>query len=670
MLAEATDQQELFVVSAMVLIVVTLAVAGWTIRLEGRRWRDVRGDALGRIVLARAAPNRAPTVEELTPYQLGADEEAYGSHDAPTAYLPRDRDADLRAALVEARTAAEPRMVVLRGPSKSGKSRTLYEAVASDPELRKATVLAPRSLPALTEILEDRKPAPTCGTVILWLDDLEQFVSPGHIGMDRDALDELANWRPSVIVVATAGGKGADLPSCDGLTIPIDQLYNHRNVVPLALRSSLSVRERAEVTRRFEPDVASAINECGIGEYLVAAPALARKLETERHAAGERSCREGAAVVWAAIDWARAGMTRPIERDVLRALWPCYLDGLPATDKHFEDGLEWALRPVYRSVALLQDADTGLKAYDWIVGYADRALDREINPQALHRMLEQLEPEDAFDVGLATYGTDAGRRGFELATAADDKRIAAASALNLGHLLAEQGDVQGAVSEYCRVVEAAEPDQAALAGLNLGLLQHGQGALDAAAQAYRRAMALGAGNPSAKAALNLGTLHAERGDLSGARAAFRTAQAADDVALSCQASLQLGEALLGHDAHAAEHELQRAVGSPEPEIAARSCALLDTLSKTPLLKPLSDDEARDELQRAYALECDGDFAQAETRYRAVVEHGPYDVAAKAAFGLAELLDAQSDREGAQDAYTWAIETEDPEVARRGPVRAR
>ena len=48
-------------------------------------------------------------------------------------------------------------------------------------------------------------------------------------------------------------------------------------------------------------------------------------------------------------------MTRPIERDVLRALWPCYLDGLPATDKHFEDGLEWALRPVYRSVALLQE---------------------------------------------------------------------------------------------------------------------------------------------------------------------------------------------------------------------------------------------------------------------------------------------------------------------------
>ena len=178
---------------------------------------------------------------------------------------------------------------------------------------------------------------------------------------------------------------------------------------------------------------------------------------------------------------------------------------------------------------------------------------REINPQALHRMLEQLEPEDAFDVGLATYGTDAGKRGFELAMTADDKRIAAASALNLGHLLAEQGDVQGAVSEYCRVVEAAEPDQAALAGLNLGLLQHGQGALDAAAQAYRRAIALGAGNPSAKAALNLGALHAERGDLSGARAAFRTAQAADDVALSCQASLQLGEALLGHDEHAAKH---------------------------------------------------------------------------------------------------------------------
>jgi Tfp pilus assembly protein PilF len=620
---EATEQRELFIATAIVLIVVTLATSGATIRVERQRRRGGREDALKRIVLSRKAPDRAPTVEELTPYQLGADKEA--DQDAPAAYVPRDRDADLRTALADARTAAEPRMVVLRGPSKSGKSRTLYEAVAADPDLRKATVLAPRSLDDLAAILDDRRPAPACGTVILWLDGLEQFVSPGHVGMDRDALDELARWRPSVVVVATAGGTSADLTACDGLTVPIDRLYNHRSVVEVALDNRFSARERAEVTRRFEPEIAAAINECGIGEYFVAAPALVRKLESERHTANEPACREGAAVAWAAIDCARSGITRPIDRELLRAVWPCYLHGLPATDKHFEDGLEWALRPVYRSVALLRE-ESGFQPYGWVVDYAERKLGREPNQQALTMMLERLAPEDAFDIGLAAPGTEAGRRAFELAAAADDSSIAAASELNLG------------------------------------LLQSREGALVDAARAYRRAVALDAGHDSAQAALHLGALEAQRGDLDAARAAFRLAQASADAALACQASLQLGEALLEHGADGAEHELQRAVGSPDPEVAASSRALLEKLNKTSLLKPLGEDEARAELQRAYALECDGELEQAESRYRAVVEHGPYDVAALAAFGLGELLDSRADYEGAQDAYAWAIETEDPEVA--------
>jgi hypothetical protein len=73
-----------------------------------------------------------PVVHELDAYQLGADREAIGSEYA-ARYLARDKDNELAIALDAARMAHEPRMVVLRGPSKSGKSRTLFEAVRAHP---------------------------------------------------------------------------------------------------------------------------------------------------------------------------------------------------------------------------------------------------------------------------------------------------------------------------------------------------------------------------------------------------------------------------------------------------------------------------------------------------------------------------------------------------------
>jgi hypothetical protein len=72
-------------------------------------------------------PDRVPRFEDLSAYDLGTDPEALGS-DGPTPYLPREKDGELDEAIARARRAPAPSMVVLRGPSKSGKSRALYEA--------------------------------------------------------------------------------------------------------------------------------------------------------------------------------------------------------------------------------------------------------------------------------------------------------------------------------------------------------------------------------------------------------------------------------------------------------------------------------------------------------------------------------------------------------------
>jgi hypothetical protein len=106
----------------------------------------------------------------------------------------------------------------------------------------------------------------------------------------------------------------------------------------------------------------------GLAAYLVAGPALQRKLTTARHAAGEAPCPEGVAVVHAAIDWARCGRTDPIDHDILRRLWTAYL---PVAESHtavdgFDTALDWALRPVAASVALLYRA-RDYQAFDYVI---------------------------------------------------------------------------------------------------------------------------------------------------------------------------------------------------------------------------------------------------------------------------------------------------------------
>ena len=68
------------------------------------------------------------------------------------------------------------------------------------------------------------------------------------------------------------------------------------------------------------------------GDPRVAVIGLSPELrETERRRKpGDEPCREGAAVTWAAIDWARVGMRTPTSVDMLRSLWRHYVAGGPA----------------------------------------------------------------------------------------------------------------------------------------------------------------------------------------------------------------------------------------------------------------------------------------------------------------------------------------------------
>ena len=104
----------------------------------------------------------------------------------------------------------------------------------------------------------------------------------------------------------------------------------------------------------------------GLGEYVGAAGQVAEALKLG--AAGADSL--GYALVLAAADWRRCGMTRPVPASVLAPLAEPHLDqrgqARLADQDAFNAGLAWATRDINPNVSLLQPAGTdSYSVYDY-----------------------------------------------------------------------------------------------------------------------------------------------------------------------------------------------------------------------------------------------------------------------------------------------------------------
>ena len=104
-----------------------------------------------------------------------------------------------------------------------------------------------------------------------------------------------------------------------------------------------------------------------------------------------------------------------------------------------------------------------------------------------------------------------------------DAQTAATAATQLGDLLKEQGDRDGAREAYRKAMESGDAQTAATAATQLGDLLKEQGDRDGAREAYRRAMESGDAQTAATAATQLGDLLKEQGDRDGARNAYHLA---------------------------------------------------------------------------------------------------------------------------------------------------
>jgi tetratricopeptide (TPR) repeat protein len=433
--------------------IASLVISSEQVRLESKRERA----ELDRRVKVPVAP-----ITEIDPTLIGVDPAAIHMEldGAVPQYVGRDVDAELRGAIELALTGAGSWMLVVFGASKVGKSRTLFEALSACSVAEKLQVVAPVDGDRLRSLLDPGQPMATLPNyAVLWLDDLEPFLAQG---VTLQTMREWQSRRPGWIVAATYGGKGSELvaeaATGELKTLAADILQHAREI---ALHTTSS-KEMDSLRGQLSDADLDAVRRHGLAAYLVAGPALQRKLTSKRHALGEPECPEGIAVVHAAIDWARCGRTDPISGDTLRALWPAFLQaGIAPTDERLAIGVEWALRPVAATIALLQD-DHGYHAYDYVVRLVREQPGADPpRAQVWTAAIGSATPDEAYAVGIAAYGhsrLDDAAAAFRRARDSSNTDVAVAARANLGVMLERLSRPQEALAVYQQVIDDYRDD--------------------------------------------------------------------------------------------------------------------------------------------------------------------------------------------------------------------
>jgi hypothetical protein len=225
----------------------------------------------------------------------------------PIPYIHRDEEKIIRANL-HAR-----RPVLLIGSSMVGKTKIGARVIVD--EFTSWPVVIPNSKTALADL--DSEDVMIQGSVI-WLDDIDRLIGAG--GITDGALRRLAAAENVIVGTIRARAYDQFRPS-DQLRLPEwDVLCVFERVF---VRRELSQREQEELERAVaDPDVRDRIQALGLGEYVGAARQVAEALELGTSGTNPL----GYALVLAAADWRRCGMTRPIPTSILTSLALAHLD--------------------------------------------------------------------------------------------------------------------------------------------------------------------------------------------------------------------------------------------------------------------------------------------------------------------------------------------------------
>ncbi|GAA4698863.1 tetratricopeptide repeat protein [Phytohabitans rumicis] len=391
------------------------------------------------------------------------------------AYVPREIDDRLRARL------REGGFVLLVGDSSSGKSRTAVEAMSA--VLPDHVLISPLTRTAVPAAVETAGRARRC---VVWLDDLEQYL--GADGLTRARLLQVVAWPdPDRLVLATMraaeyarvidpAGDERDERASREQAEDARAVLALAETIPLA-RIFTATELRTPIIKAGDPRLADALrhaNRYGVAEYLAAGPECLT-LWSNGWAAGVHP--RGAALVAAAVDARRAGVTAPLPRTLLDQVHEHYLDrrgGATLRPEVPAAAWEWATRPRRGTTGLLVPNPRvvdGVDVFDYLVDSVERnarATDR-IPDELLSALLLVADPAEltrvagtAFEAGHENTALRAHRGAYErrLAELGPDHPDTVASQHSVAYALTRVGQPDAArpiwqelVATYTRMSE-------------------------------------------------------------------------------------------------------------------------------------------------------------------------------------------------------------------------
>ena len=454
-----------------------------------RRREKFSGEVEQDVFTLRGSPPRVSTITD--PVTIGVHPAGHGNERVPP-YVPRDIDAELRRAL------ATSVFVVLVGDATAGKTRTAFEAMRA--VLPRHLLIIPTERQGVAAAVGLACHTREC---VLWLDDLEHYLTPAS-GLTRKDIAEilngtghhrvvLATLRATAATRLTTSAQGSGGQLIRTATTVLDQAH-HRIFVQRFFNDAELTRARELADR--EPRVAEAVryaDRYGIGEYLSGGPRLYDEWE-DAWAPGNHP--RGAALIAAAIDCRRAGFASPLPKTLLEELYDAYLDqhgGKRLNPEPPAAAWEWVLMPRDSGMAPLWSADGDrYEIFDYFVENLER---RSADPKPW---------DSARSVPDAT-----ARAALRYAGSADADGIAAA-ARRLGRSALAEDAIRQA---YAMAIRDAGLADLVTIGYrnNLGVALHNQGRLAEAEAEFRavlesRTMMLGADHPDTLASLTNLTL--------------------------------------------------------------------------------------------------------------------------------------------------------------------
>ncbi|MGW7126585.1 tetratricopeptide repeat protein, partial [Streptomyces sp. NPDC054901] len=462
-------------------------------------------------------PQRWTSVEEWEALAAGAHRaRPDDAGDAVPPYVARDADEELRVRLTQA--TQQGGLVLVLGESTAGKTRAAHHAVRACQALAGYRVLAPDTGPDLVIAVD--VVAATAVRCVVWLDDLERFLTPD--GLEAGVLAELVRLRTPVL--ATMQLRHYDTfnphsteslqedsagPRTSGTGARV-----LKQTQPLYLQRRWSAEELTRAEGVDDPRIIDAVTHhgpYGVAEYLAAGPAL---LTEWRHATRPGGHPRGAALVAAAVDLTRTGLRPPYPTALLTTLHQHYLPADPLLrPEPIDTALAWAARLRYGATSLLlptNDPDA-YGVFDYLPDHATSPVTEEAWQSALDHAADE---EEHLTIGV--HAADTAPHIAEAAWRPLARHITSA-AFNLGILLTETGRNEEAVELFRQAADAGDTE----AAVNLGVLLAQLGRNEEAEEMYRQAADAG----DASAVFNLGFLLAQLGRNEEAKEMYR--QAAD-----------------------------------------------------------------------------------------------------------------------------------------------